>query len=119
MTTTELIRLLKRIEFGASGRPREISITTDDSFYPSPDISIFATGDGIAGAELCLSVTGEHRLNENEESQDDPDFQHLVRIYEKSGRKFELAIRRYVVQKDITSNVLNRFLNYIDFEEAD
>lgn len=66
MTTTELMDLLKSVEFGASGRPREISITTDCGFYPNPDITIHATGDGIAGAELCLSIKGEHRLNETD-----------------------------------------------------
>lgn len=67
MTTTELIDLLKRVEFGASGRSREISITTDCGFYPNPDITVHATGDGIAGAELCLAIKGEHRLNETDE----------------------------------------------------
>ncbi|TFJ58783.1 hypothetical protein CKN96_06000 [Carnobacterium maltaromaticum] len=66
MTTTELIDLLKSVEFGASGRPREISITTDYGFYPNPDITVHATGDGIAGAELCLSINREHRLNETD-----------------------------------------------------
>lgn len=62
MTTSELIKLLKEVEFGASGRPREISIKTDYGFYPSPEIAVFATGDGIAGAELCLSVEGVNSI---------------------------------------------------------
>ena len=61
MTTTELIELLKSVEFGASGRPREISIScnSENIFFPDPNISITGTGDGVAGAELFLELTGE------------------------------------------------------------
>lgn len=61
MTTTELIELLKSVEFGASGRPREISIRLDSEeiYLPHPKLNIVGTGDGIAGAELTLEVTGE------------------------------------------------------------
>ena len=67
MTTTELIELLKSVELGASGRPREISFTSDVAYYPRPKISINSTGDGIAGAELCLELTGEVWEEELEE----------------------------------------------------
>lgn len=56
MTTTELIELLTGLEFGASGRPREISLYVDRKFLSSPDISFNSSGDGVAGAELCLAV---------------------------------------------------------------
>lgn len=56
MTTTELIELLKEVEFGASGRPREISFDHKDEFISSPEIAISMTGDGIAGAELTLEL---------------------------------------------------------------
>lgn len=59
MTTTELIELLKRVEFGASGRPRKISfiIESDEEFYiDEPEITKDSTGDGIAGAELTLRI---------------------------------------------------------------
>ena len=61
MNTTELIEMLKSVEFGASGRPREISISfnSEEVFFPEPEISIAGTGDGIAGAELTLELTGE------------------------------------------------------------
>lgn len=61
MNTTELIELLKSVEFGASGRPREISISynSEEKYFPAPDISISSTGDGVAGAEVCLELTGE------------------------------------------------------------
>ena len=61
MNTTELIELLKSVEFGASGRPREISIRLDSEgiFLPCPKFNIESTGDGIAGAELGLEITGE------------------------------------------------------------
>lgn len=69
MNTTELIELLKSVEFGASGRPREISISynSEKIFFPEPDISISGTGDGIAGAELSLELTGEIWVEEREE----------------------------------------------------
>jgi len=69
MTTTQLIELLKSVEFGASGRPREISFSIpfsvdehaehepgDDIYVSSPNIKIYVTGDGIAGAELTLQL---------------------------------------------------------------
>ena len=69
MNTTELIEMLKSVEFGASGRPREISFSfnSEEIFFPSPDISISGTGDGIAGAELSLELTGEVWIEEVEE----------------------------------------------------
>ena len=68
MTTTELIELLKSIEFGASGRPREISISFDSEgmFIPYPKLNIIGTGDGIAGAELTLEIAGELWMEETE-----------------------------------------------------
>ena len=61
MSTTELIELLKSVEFGASGRPREISISfnSEKMFFPNPKLNIVGTGDGFAWAELTLEITGE------------------------------------------------------------
>lgn len=56
MNTTKLIELLRKVEFGASGRPREISFVSDDFHYTDPVIEIDSTGDGIAGAELTLKL---------------------------------------------------------------
>jgi hypothetical protein len=56
MTTTELIELLKSIERGASGRSREISFKVGKEHIFEPDITISSTGDGIAGAEVCLKI---------------------------------------------------------------
>ena len=57
MTTTELIKLLQSVEFGASGRSREISFRILPKKYLfEPIIKIEGTGDGIAGAELCLRL---------------------------------------------------------------
>lgn len=75
MTTTELIELLKQHEFGASGRPREISISicpvlldtndvdmTDEEeqmnlmLYDNHEIKVSGGGDGIAGAQLDLRI---------------------------------------------------------------
>jgi hypothetical protein len=58
MTTTELIKLLQQVEKGASGRSREISIFLHEkmTFLDRPDISIYGTGDGCAGAELRLLI---------------------------------------------------------------
>ena len=61
MTTTELIEILQKVEKGASGRSREISLYIEDEnevdFIPSPDIKLNSTGDGCLGAELTLMVT--------------------------------------------------------------
>ena len=61
MTTTELINLLKSFEYGAiTGKPRKISLTINGRYFISdPEISINSTGDGIAGAEINLDLTGE------------------------------------------------------------
>lgn len=56
MTTTELINLLKSREFGASGRSREISFRIGKRYIFEPNITINSTGDGIAGAEICLEI---------------------------------------------------------------
>lgn len=59
MTATELIKLLQSIEKGASGRSREISFQikgTRKSFIFEPEIMIHGTGDGCAGAEVCLRI---------------------------------------------------------------
>jgi len=63
MTTTELITLLKKHEFGASGRPREIllEIESDDekvilAFYENHKFVVTGGGDGIAGAQLNLEI---------------------------------------------------------------
>lgn len=63
MTTTELIELLQKHEYGASGRPREITIYRSKKkgiqkvLDESEILVIDGTGDGIAGAELSLMVT--------------------------------------------------------------
>lgn len=57
ITTTELIDLLKKYEFGAiSKKPREISLTVNGFFIPEPNIEVDSTGDGIAGPEICLAI---------------------------------------------------------------
>ncbi len=63
MTTSELIKELKRIEFGASGRPREISFQVPSkakAFIYEPIIKVSSTGDGIAGAEVTLELELTH-----------------------------------------------------------
>jgi len=61
MTTTELIKLLQRVEKGASGRSREIRIYTENKegeifevLNEEGTVRILSTGDGCAGAELSL-----------------------------------------------------------------
>ena len=69
MTTTELIELLKKYEFGGiSNRPRKISITINDKlFIGEPTISVNGTGDGIAGAEIDLGIDGdEEEINDDD-----------------------------------------------------
>ena len=61
MNTTELIELLKSVEFGASGKPREIIIRLDSEgiYLPYPKLNIVGTGDGVGGADVTLEITGE------------------------------------------------------------
>jgi hypothetical protein len=61
MTTTELINLLKKVEFGGSGRSREITIWTGEDYTTAvlsenQELVISSTGDGICGAELDLHI---------------------------------------------------------------
>jgi hypothetical protein len=61
MTTTELIKLLKSIEFGASGRPREITFWFEGgpkvNTYSFKSLELSSTGDGVAGAEVSFNLT--------------------------------------------------------------
>ncbi len=60
MTTTELIELLQKNEFGGiTHKPREISLTVNGRYMPNPDITLSSTGDGIVGAEISLDIDGE------------------------------------------------------------
>ena len=64
MTTTELIELLQKVEKGASGRSRNITIYTKNkkgvlkkAVLKEDDIlKIVSTGDGAAGAQLALVI---------------------------------------------------------------
>lgn len=61
MTTTELIELLQKVEKGASGRSREISLSVKGKkgkvkFIGLPTIKLESTGDGIAGAQIHLLI---------------------------------------------------------------
>ena len=57
MNTTELIELLKSVEFGASGRPRDISISlnSEEMFFPNPKLNVVGAGDRV----VTLELTGE------------------------------------------------------------
>ena len=47
MTTTELIKLIRKYEFGgATGRPREVKICVGGEIYHT-DIESIGTGDGL------------------------------------------------------------------------
>ena len=63
MTTTELIKLLQKLEKGGSGESREITIYKEDeagelvSLMKETDtIEFLSSGDGCAGAELSLII---------------------------------------------------------------
>ena len=65
MNTTELIERMKQLEYGASGRPREISFRIPRRngkhiYLSSPEIHVDSTGDGIAGAEITLRLEDEY-----------------------------------------------------------
>lgn len=56
MTTTKLIEILKRYEFGgATGIPRNVSFCIGNEFLPEPSIVVDSTGDGMF-SEICLRI---------------------------------------------------------------
>lgn len=70
MTTTQLIELLKKNEFGGiTHKSREISLTVNGKFMPCPEITLSSTGDGICGAEISLDVDGEMWDKEEKDEQ--------------------------------------------------
>ena len=66
MNTTELIELLKSVEFGASGKPREISISfnSGEMFFPNPKLNIAGAGDRVVTLELTGEVWIEEEVTE-------------------------------------------------------
>ena len=61
MTTTEMISILQKLERGACGRSREISISVKSKngrsrFIGDPEISVIGTGTGVAGAQITLEI---------------------------------------------------------------
>ena len=79
MTTTELIALLKKNEFGGiTGRPREISFRFRDMMIADPDIEVVGTGDGLI-TDIELELVQE----------DDS------RIYFSDGEEYEDLLMRY------------------------
>lgn len=62
MTTTELIDILRTNEFGGiTGRSREISLTVNGLWVPSPDFKVDGTGDGLI-TDISLDVS-THKLD--------------------------------------------------------
>lgn len=72
---------------------------------------------GEDGLLVAVVLEGFKPDEKSSIEQELSDYRLLVDIYKKADSKFELAIRRYVVQKDMTSGVLNRFLSYLDETE--
>jgi hypothetical protein len=62
MTTTELIELLQKYEFGASGRSREIKIYKRKNkniikvLLEKDKLELYSTGDGVCGSEISLII---------------------------------------------------------------
>jgi len=59
----KIIDLLQKVEKGASGRSREISISVkkknrEVKFIGEPIITLVSTGDGVAGAQIHLMIDG-------------------------------------------------------------
>lgn len=91
--------------------------------------------DLIKNQEQCMKLFGNEELEnwftypENfilftnavmdgyEVEKEPNELDHLIAIYKISGRNFELAIRRYIVQKDFTNSLLIDFLNYLDMDD--
>lgn len=61
MTTTELIKLLKKYELGgATGRPREVMFQIGDEIVETGNIEVVGAGDGLV-TELFLSLPSLER----------------------------------------------------------
>jgi hypothetical protein len=63
MTTSDLIRLLEKYEYGGSGRARALTISVKDKdgnyqsvLSENQTLIIESSGDGVAGAELGLKI---------------------------------------------------------------
>lgn len=65
MRTTNLIKLLQSLEYGDSGRSREISFQIGNDYIREPDIKFSSSRDGICGAELCLEIERKDKEMEN------------------------------------------------------
>jgi hypothetical protein len=63
MNTTELIKMLQKVEHGVSGRARTVNFEVNGKFISEPEIKIAGTGDGCAGAELMLSIKDSQELH--------------------------------------------------------
>lgn len=75
MTTTELIELLKKHEKGgATGRSRMIDFEIPGyGLLAGPEIIVSSTGDGIAGAEITLELSGGTLYADEEGEREDGD----------------------------------------------
>ena len=69
MTTTELIKILKKYEHGgATGQSREISFEIPAfGFLAEPEITVNSTGVGIVGAQITLLLSGGSLYKEESE----------------------------------------------------
>lgn len=71
MTTTDLIELLKKNEFGgATGRPREISFKYKNQFLACPEVVVNSTGDGLI-TEITLELINGDLYNDDPEMEGD------------------------------------------------
>ena len=89
MTTTELIALLKKNEFGgATGRPREISFRFRDMMIADPNIEVVSTGDGlITDIELELVQEDGRRIYFGEDGE---EYEDLLMRYRAIGTPEEI-----------------------------
>ena len=105
MSTTELIELLKSVEFGASGRPRKISISfnSEEMFFPNPKLNIAGAGDRV----VTLKLTGEvwvekdvaEMTQEEIELEDDVvSLDEFIRFLENSG----IDTSELIIKKEMT-----------------
>jgi hypothetical protein len=101
MNTTELIKLLKGVERGASGRPREISLYIGKDFISEPKIRIEGTGDGCAGAELILKIDG-YEFNEKRIAELEKGLRKAINFIK------ECSVPCYGVSTNMTCDDFNR-----------
>lgn len=72
--------------------------------------------DWIVNAKNFILFT-KAIMNGYEVEREPNELDHLIAIYNNCDKDFELTVRRYIVQKDFTNELLISFLYHIDWDD--